>query len=876
MEIKQVRESLLQVFNEEKKRVVFWYDGEREFEETLPSLQLGDGISIVRLDEVGALALKIKLEIEDPEGRYLVYSPRPEPQPQDDWLLDIRLYGRTFHADKASIVLNELGLVQQSLRPYLMRRKKFCQNKERLNRLKKWVNPEDGETELDLKMLAVIVRAEQPEVFAVLMKLFSDSVDALTASAPDPAPGTWEETARLELEEVFWDLMSRTFGYAAALPSLSDLLIRLLVTDFAQALRGDLPAGLSHFLLTDAHKALNASVFLSQWRSHMAHFQSYDRLSRHFGKQLQMDDHLRGMDLPSLKEVMTFAAAEQRIIRILRDDIAAGDLQAFAAAREIIQRRCDGHWANTLPGESTHANLYRAAYEALVIAADLLTLRQGYGAGLSYPSPEAMFQAYTRELYRFDQYYRKFHVAADQVELGGWDILKGLREVIEQCYGGWFLDQLAVTWDAFLHQGDGRDLLWHWRIAEVWSQTDFFRNAVEPVLRTSPKNRVFVLISDAFRFAAAEDLAREINGKYRFEAHLKPMLGVVPSCTPLGMAALLPHGRMAFKEDGKGEVLVDAEPAASLEQRSKILSGRQGIAVKAEDLLAMTKDQGREFIKPYRVVYIYHNRVDATGDKAASETQTFEAVGKCIEELEGLASFIINSLNGTLVLITADHGFIYRDKPPAAIDKSELEIKPAVTLTTNKRYILGKDLGESPKAWHGHTRNTGGTDDDVEFWLPKGTNRFYFTGGARFFHGGAMLQEVVIPLIEVRELKGKHAAKSQVRKVGVSLLGATRKIVNNIHRFEFIQTDAVSERTQARSLLISLRDGPELISNEEMVTFDSASSSMDERKKSVSLTLKAIPYDSKKEYHLVLRDAESLIEYDRTPVFIDLAFTKDF
>lgn len=127
MEIKQVRESLLQVFNEEKKRVVFWYDGEREFEETLPALQLDDGISIVRLDEIGALALKIKLELEDPEGRYLVYAPRPEPQPRDDWLLDMRLYGKTFHADKASIILNELGLVQQSLRPYLMRRKKFCQ-----------------------------------------------------------------------------------------------------------------------------------------------------------------------------------------------------------------------------------------------------------------------------------------------------------------------------------------------------------------------------------------------------------------------------------------------------------------------------------------------------------------------------------------------------------------------------------------------------------------------------------------------------------------------------------------------------------------------------------------------------------------------------
>jgi hypothetical protein len=29
MEIKQVRESLLRIFREENKRIVFWYDGER-------------------------------------------------------------------------------------------------------------------------------------------------------------------------------------------------------------------------------------------------------------------------------------------------------------------------------------------------------------------------------------------------------------------------------------------------------------------------------------------------------------------------------------------------------------------------------------------------------------------------------------------------------------------------------------------------------------------------------------------------------------------------------------------------------------------------------------------------------------------------------
>ncbi|WP_281175467.1 hypothetical protein [Desulfobacter vibrioformis] len=41
-----------------------------------------------------------------------------------------------------------------------------------------------------------------------------------------------------------------------------------------------------------------------------------------------------------------------------------------------------------------------------------------------------------------------------------------------------------------------------------------------------------------------------------------------------------------------------------------------------------------------------------------------------------------------------------------------------------------------------------------------------------------------------------------------------KKIVTNIPRFEFIQTDAVSNRMKPRTLKISLRDGNELISSE--------------------------------------------------------------
>lgn len=82
----------------------------------LPFLRL-DGVTTLRPDVEGTLATKIQIEREQPEGKFLVYSPTEEPDFEDDWLLDVRLYSRSFRADRASILLQDLGLENQLLRP---------------------------------------------------------------------------------------------------------------------------------------------------------------------------------------------------------------------------------------------------------------------------------------------------------------------------------------------------------------------------------------------------------------------------------------------------------------------------------------------------------------------------------------------------------------------------------------------------------------------------------------------------------------------------------------------------------------------------------------------------------------------------------------
>jgi hypothetical protein len=138
--------------------IVFWHDADGEFSFSVRNL-LPEGIELLYLDDLPALAIKLKVERATPRARFLLYSAKPVPDPASDWLLDIRLRSRSFHADNASILLEDLGLTSQQLRAHLKERAKFLKSKDRVDRLKRWVTPNDAAGDLDRKMIAVLAKS---------------------------------------------------------------------------------------------------------------------------------------------------------------------------------------------------------------------------------------------------------------------------------------------------------------------------------------------------------------------------------------------------------------------------------------------------------------------------------------------------------------------------------------------------------------------------------------------------------------------------------------------------------------------------------------------------------------------------------------------
>jgi len=225
-------------------RIVYWYDEDAEFSDTARNLDMGD-ITILRLDETGPFTVKVCIEYDNPDGKYLIYAPFVEPPDKENWLLDSKLYSHTFRADMASVILEELGLKNKGLRKYIASRKKYFSSQERIEKLKKWILPEDNAEDIDLKMIGVITKATLPSVFPILIAMLEP---CCTEEAYDPHADlkSWEDVQKFGLEDAVWKLVKENFGYDLENPSLSTLLISILITDFANNLSGDLPIGLNN------------------------------------------------------------------------------------------------------------------------------------------------------------------------------------------------------------------------------------------------------------------------------------------------------------------------------------------------------------------------------------------------------------------------------------------------------------------------------------------------------------------------------------------------------------------------------------------------------------------------------------------------------
>ena len=343
-----------------------------------------------------------------------------------------------------------MGLENHHLREHLAERRTFFDNKDRLQKFKALVASNDTADDLDRKMLAVVVKADQPELFTIIRTLFHAFTEVEHEDEIDlgNSPPCWDQIEKFDLAQPFWRFIKNTFGYSEASPSLRNLLIRLLVTDYAHHLQGNVPPSLEHLILPKTGQS-NAVVCLAQWRDSSSKGSSYDLLSADVARIVKIEEYVHTLEIEPLIDVMTFLDVAKAMMRSRRDRvIGTADTINLQEIRAIATRRQDGHWASlhvsaspTIPRQALHA-----VYEALVAAADCFDLRNRHQGGFDFDTAPAMYRAYETELFTFDQLYRRFCEAADFAASQNWDVLKKLREQIEAIYVNWYMINQPLAW----------------------------------------------------------------------------------------------------------------------------------------------------------------------------------------------------------------------------------------------------------------------------------------------------------------------------------------------------------------------------------------------------------------------------------------------
>jgi uncharacterized protein (TIGR02687 family) len=827
-----IEEGLLRLF--EKHRIVIWYDALGEFAQDYEEVVLPNVLKChISNNE---FALKHRVLLAEPNSKFLLYGKFEQPNPDDNWLLDIELSNTVFHTDQESLTLQELGLPVH-FKLWVRKHIQFFKSKERKTRFASNIKSKDNEDDLTRALIQTVVGSSSSNLDEIVKSY-------ATAFINDKSEAIDKELSHFSLADYLWSWIESFYRYSS-----NDRTIYGFILDVFQ----------KNFSPTSKESTLNSSadVLLSSWKDARSFELIYQELVKKVESSLDIASKVENCDIHELLCDDVFESIDRRIIQDLAYQLEQENISS-EKIDSIIKQRESCYWY------AKYSDLYNAIKHANWLFKDIAKYNN-----VKFVDYHDGFTQYTDKLYLIDQHYRKFIQYYRQSSQNS--VLSSIYKKVHKSYSNTWLLKLSDAWQEVIDRNDD------WYFGNK-SQHGFFKHIVQE--KYIDKNiTLFVIISDALRFECGQELHDLFSREPRYSSTLEYLITGLPSYTQLGMAALLPHNNLEFGNNDS--ILIDSKNSIGIQAREKVLiegSGVQTTTILAEDLMKMPSksDEARRLVQDHQLVYVYHNRIDKTGDDKTSEDKVIEASKDEIVFLLDVTKKITN-MNGNHVVITADHGFIYQNEPLEESDFSDSQISGDI-FKENRRYVIGKNLQNSNNVMKFSAQSLK-INSDVDILIPKGINRLRKQGsGSRYVHGGATLQEVVTPLLYVAKKR-----TDTVSKVGVDVLKGSNRITTNLQRVKFFQESPIGEKKIARSVksyFCSIEgEQKKIISDIFSYTFDSESKRAQDREVEYNFTISTELRRSSTVYLIVEEQIDqsnkwkSLLEI---PYTLILAMENDF
>lgn len=441
---------------------------------------------------------------------------------------------------------------------------------------------------------------------------------------------------------------------------------------------------------------------------------------------------------------------------------------------------------------------------------------------LTLNTPDEYVVRYQEDYYVVDQLYRQAEELYFKIDPSCelFTTIQQTKSNLDQNYAK-LTNRMNLEWTRCIKEAGGM------KEVHLLRQFDFYDERIKPI-----QKKVVVIVSDALRYEVAQELIGEL-AKSRHIATLKPAIAMLPTETKYCKPSLLPHNELKLYGQGdKQDMAVDNHILDTTEKRSEHLQRyRDGaICVPFETVAEYNTDKNREIFK-HSLVYIFHDVIDKTGHDGNAK-QVTQACREAITELGTMIPKIHASYNVTEVYVTSDHGFLFNDivfaeKDKHKIEEETLERSSRYYLTTSNKEVNG--IIKFPLDEVSAMVNVG----DVFVAVPQGTNRLAApSGGYMFTHGGATMQEIIIPVITSRQERADNK-----QPVGVMVLDRKLSMQASRLRFKFLQTEAVSMDMKERIVNVALYYNDEAVTPVKTIPLDKTDPSLDNRKIQIDLTL---------------------------------------
>ncbi|MFI3253644.1 MAG: BREX-1 system phosphatase PglZ type A [Eubacteriales bacterium] len=841
-EFEKITGQLNSILDGVARQILFWYDAEGEYEEDIKNLVL-DNAQVHFLETDNQFYTKYLLERREKETSFLIYAPFPMPPFEDNHLSDTIFYSKTFVADRPSNLAVELGLPQELGGAFIREYRSFFAATERIEKLKKLEVTEMEK--LPVALMAVTCKVKVAQFEEILRAVLLESVENIK-SEESSENKYLQSLQKYGLQRTFWKLCREIFGLAKEGSDLQKLLYTLFLTAVSAQTRQALPSRYEPYLAKNKRTIL---AFLESMMNHTGFSSAYEILAKDCYEKLNLEDYFKGLPIDLVSKVDLFPQVEDLLQEWLIERLELGEI-SVKVDDLAIPELCQNRRLTFFGSKNTHSNCYELLDFASYLMGNVPKLKPT-------DSADQLMAQYLSSYYKMDQIYRHFYLRYDLLEET--TAFEKVRSKVENIYSHQFLNPLSVAWTEVFIEAQGE--------VEQRKQGDFFKHYLE-----KSEQKTVVIISDAFRYEVGQSLFDHLKNDEKCEPILEGMIASFPSYTELGMSALLPHTSLEMTADY--HILADGKPRTSTKSRLSLIQERvaKSKAIQFDEAKTMTATALKDFTSYQDLIYVYHDQIDMEGDKA-KEHEVFQACEKAIDEIHSCIKKF-TSANCTRFLVTADHGFLYQR------DKLEESDKIGGVLGTftevHRRFVMSEQAVETAGVvslpLHAGIPHSPKEDTRMASY-PMGVDVFKANGGQNYVHGGISLQELVIPVLQVKTLK----SKIETQVVTITPVSLPTKITNLSINIEFIQENPVSDVFKEATYLIYFKTGSgEEISNKISHVANNMMADGTKRRFSLKFNFKEQEYFRNKHYLFVVHDKTNEKDVLVKEVSIDLAFTDDY